>query len=498
MWHRLIALALASLGVASVAQCGGDVSTPASFEGVLGVEADCASRVREISIDVRDGATVELSRSFPVKSAAELPIAVELPSIAGGQAQHEVRVSFLLAAAEAGGTPSTTSIGPYRYDDGTSGRVLYVLPCTCVGITCPEGQSCAELPVGSGRAVCQKPPTCGDHTCDPGEPVTCPDDCAVTCGDGHCAASESCASCPLDCGFCCGDGQCQGGETAQSCPLDCAPNQPPCGDGQCEPGEDCSSCAADCCCADPCCLMPGPCCGDPDPCCGSGDPCCGKAGIGGACAAAADCCSDHCNAGLCGPSCDLDGVACSADASCCGGFCNGGLCASGLPRVTRVVVNAANGVGTPSGAGTAQLFFITDTDSVWDEAKSQRVAFPNTGGQTELLFDFAGNGQWKSSIVGLRFDPFDCTTSPACDTACFNVGDIQIYDALGTPVPGLAWAFDGPDQNPIPSPYFGWALFGVTTTWSLGGYFGACIDPLAVPYGDPLLLNDTMSFAVQP
>jgi hypothetical protein len=497
--RHLAALALVGGGVLVVAQCGGEVATPASFEAVLGVEADCASRVRAISIDVRAAGQVELSRSFAVESLAELPVAVPLPSLAGGQAQHEVRVAFRLDAAEAGAAPTITSIGPYHYDDGTSGRVLYVLPCTCIGITCPAGESCAELPAGSGRAVCQKPPTCGDRTCDPGEPVTCPGDCAATCsGDGHCDEGESCASCPLDCGFCCGDGACEGGETAASCPSDCAPGHPPCGDGKCDAGEDCASCAADCCCSDPCCLMPGPCCGSTDPCCGSADPCCGKLGDGAPCVASAACCSGACNAAVCGPPCGPDGASCAGAASCCGGLCNGGLCASPPPRVTQVVVNAANGVDTPAFASTAQLFFITAADGTWDEAKSLRLPFPNTGGQVDLLFDFGAHAQWTGTIVGLRFDPFDCGASPLCDSACFNVADLQLRDALGAPVPALRWTFDGSPVTPVPSPFFGWELANMERTWTDGATFGGCVGPTAAVYGDPLIRNAALSFAVQP
>jgi hypothetical protein len=490
--RRLLALALAALGAAAVSQCGGAVQASTSFEGVLGVESDCASRAREIAVDVRTGEAVELAKTFAVGSPADLPIAVALPSLAGGQASHEVRVTFRLAAADASGALTTTTIGPYRYDDGTSGRVLYVLPCTCVGIACPGGETCAELPVGSGRAVCRKPPSCGDHTCDPGEPVTCPDDCAASCsGDGHCDEGESCETCPLDCGFCCGDGQCEGGETAASCPSDCGAVKPPCGDGTCDAGEDCASCAADCCCSDPCCVSPGPC-------CGSDDPCCGKYLDGEPCSAAAECCSSNCQGAKCSPPCGADGGPCTSGAQCCSGLCKSGVCVEPPPRVTQVVVNAANDVHSPPFANTAQLFFVTDADMFWDEAKSLRVPFPNTGGNVDLVFDFAAHPQWTGTIRGLRFDPFDCTQSPACDAACFNVDTITLRDASGAPVSGQLWTFDGPAQNPIPSPYFGWDLVGLTTTWSQGGLFGGCVDPLAVPYGDPQIRDASVIFATQP
>lgn len=65
------------------------------------------------------------------------------------------------------------------------------------------------------------------------------------CGDGVCAAGESCAA---DCqsADACGDGVCGAGETATSCAADCGTTAPVCGDGTCGVGESAASCAADC------------------------------------------------------------------------------------------------------------------------------------------------------------------------------------------------------------------------------------------------------------
>ncbi|MRG95154.1 CAP domain-containing protein [Polyangium spumosum] len=43
----------------------------------------------------------------------------------------------------------------------------------------------------------------------------------VSCGDGACNGSESCATCPMDCGSCCGNGVCSAPETCMNCPADC-------------------------------------------------------------------------------------------------------------------------------------------------------------------------------------------------------------------------------------------------------------------------------------
>jgi hypothetical protein len=75
-----------------------------------------------------------------------------------------------------------------------------------------------------GTAGCSDPdcwglcsPLCapGMAACDPAGP---------DCGDGSCAAVESCRVCPGDCGACaalCGDFWCDAGETAGTCPGDC-------------------------------------------------------------------------------------------------------------------------------------------------------------------------------------------------------------------------------------------------------------------------------------
>jgi hypothetical protein len=493
------------------------VEAGAPLVGVLGVQDDCAPRVTEIGIEVTSGGVTEVKAAYPVHAPSDLPVAVTLPSSAGGQAQHAVTVTYQVRPATVGGAPTVVTSGPFTYSDGASGRIVYALPCTCIGVACPAGDTCEEQPAGSGHATCVRPAVCGDQICDQAEPVTCPDDCASSCsGDGVCDPGETCATCPLDCGACCGDGVCQPTETEAGCPADCGtgPDKPVCGDAACDPGEDCSSCAIDCCCSDPCCVAPGPCCGsvdpccgslDPccgsaDPCCGSADPCCGLSPDGAPCAAAGACCTGQCTAGHCG-ACLAETSACGADADCCGGHCTGGACGTSPPplRVTRVVVNAANGVSTPAQAQQAQLFFLTDSQPVWDEAKSAVVAFPATGGNVELVFDFAGNLAWTGTVTGLRFDPFNCNASPACDTACFNVDYIEVRDINGAPVPGQSWSFNGAAMSPIPSPFLGWTLNGIAATWTDGNYFGGCVDPSVPPpaYGDIAIVASPVSVPTQ-
>jgi pectate lyase len=69
------------------------------------------------------------------------------------------------------------------------------------------------------------------------------------CGDGTCAADESCTSCSTDCGICegsCGDGDCDDSEDCSTCAADCGDCPTGCGDGDCAGTETCSMCPADC------------------------------------------------------------------------------------------------------------------------------------------------------------------------------------------------------------------------------------------------------------
>ncbi len=52
-----------------------------------------------------------------------------------------------------------------------------------------------------------------------------------------------------------------------------------------------------------------------------------------------------------------------------------------------------------------QLFWITDEDPKFDEAKSLRLTIPKFGEWVTLQADLYGKPTWKGNIVGFRFDP---------------------------------------------------------------------------------------------
>lgn len=62
--------------------------------------------------------------------------------------------------------------------------------------------------------------------------------------------------------------------------------------------------------------------------------------------------------------------------------------------------------GTSSAIG--QVFFITDSDQSWNEAKSQSIeTIQNDSLYTDYLFDFGDTTGWTGTLKRLRFDPAD-------------------------------------------------------------------------------------------
>ena len=62
-----------------------------------------------------------------------------------------------------------------------------------------------------------------------------------------------------------------------------------------------------------------------------------------------------------------------------------------------------------TGATTAQMYFITDTDSTWGGGKRVDVEVSDTTEYTEYIFDMSSNSKWKEKITQIRFDPTSTT-----------------------------------------------------------------------------------------
>ncbi len=168
----------------------------------------------------------------------------------------------------------TCGATPYGYYCSTN-------PCGAAGRACCYGSRCdAGLTCGaSSNPVCNRPPSCGDGTCNGTETCsTCATDCGCAAGStctggtcvacramnqacsGTCCAGLTCGATPY--GYYCSTNAC-GGRSQPCCygsrcnaGYTCGPSSnpvcnvvPACGDGTCNGSETCSSCASDCRCS---------------------------------------------------------------------------------------------------------------------------------------------------------------------------------------------------------------------------------------------------------
>lgn len=109
------------------------------------------------------------------------------------------------------------------------------------------------------------------------------------------------------------------------------------------------------------------------------------------------------------------------------------LCAAVLPTVeARLAVSA----GT-----VAQLFFITDDDQVWDEAKSVTATITPDGQYRSVYFDLASNNRWAGRIRQLRLDPTNAAGTINIDyvRALHNGGQQWMFDTAGNAEGWTAW-----------------------------------------------------------
>jgi hypothetical protein len=104
-------------------------------------------------------------------------------------------------------------------------------------ICCPLDACYTGEGSGCGDGICMGP------QCDE-DPVKCPSDCGLACGNGTCDKGENPSLCPDDCQKnACGNGTCDFNESPQGCPEDCKPS---CGNCACDGGEDYMTCPVDC------------------------------------------------------------------------------------------------------------------------------------------------------------------------------------------------------------------------------------------------------------
>lgn len=135
--------------------------------------------------------------------------------------------------------------------------------------------------------------------------------------------------------------------------------------------------------------------------------------------------------------------------------------------VSRVTIRAAN----TGPSAWLKVYFKTQEDDTWSEDKNAGATFSGGGGWVTLTIDMATNPKWRGTITGLRIDPFDSNDS-------FGMDDVCVGDETGACT--LHWGFDGAAQ--VASPFFGWTLSGIGSTWTDGALWGG-----AGTNGDPFL-----------
>jgi hypothetical protein len=238
---------------------------------------------------------------------------------------------------------------------------------TFIGGVCGDGTCNATEDQCSCAEDCGDPPSSEAGLCTDGVDNDC--DTATDCDDSDCSSDPAC--------ICNHNGVCEGEEDCTNCPSDCISGSGVgCGNGVCEPaiGENCESCPADC---------AGKQTGKP-----SGRYCCGAGGL--------DCSDPRCSTGgyTCGtgggePYCCGDGQCTGLEDSsncaldCPAPFCGDGDCGPGEDKC-----NCAADCGTPPSSEAGLC-----TDGIDNDC----------GG-------------------GIDCADSDCSSDPACNITCGEVG----------------------------------------------------------------------------
>ncbi len=79
---------------------------------------------------------------------------------------------------------------------------------------------------------------------------------------------------------------------------------------------------------------------------------------------------------------------------------------------------------------TISVFYLTDKDTVWNEAKSLKLPLPSMdskGEWVELTYNLRNNPEWKNNITHLRFDPFNCPGTMEVDYMRFIKDPDYVY-----------------------------------------------------------------------
>jgi len=90
-------------------------------------------------------------------------------------------------------------------------------------------------------------------------------------------------------------------------------------------------------------------------------------------------------------------------------FVKGGLgVSSGASK--KIVVRMKHSLADGASKANLQVFFVTNADSNFDEAKSKKVVVNGNSSEdfVEYVIDFSNNSRWNGNITAIRIDPIDC------------------------------------------------------------------------------------------
>lgn len=125
----------------------------------------------------------------------------------------------------------------------------------------------------------------------------------------------------------------------------------------------------------------------------------------------------------------------------------------------------------------ARVFWITDTDTVWDENKSAIISLvPNDSEYTEYTVYLRANNTWRGTLEQMRIDPMDNVASGS--VSIDNISVCQIDD---TPP---AWEFNNAGNQE------GWTMAN-----SLSGSVGNGSLALTVTGADPFMISPDNIYA---
>jgi len=137
--------ALALLLLVFGTQCSSEVQVQSATDVslVLGVGAQCAPRLKAVTVEVQRAGQVDFKETIPVTAASELPLARQFTQGYVEGVQYRAVATFEFTLDDAGGANVTSEL-PVEFPSGPTGRFTLSLPCASVGFS--SASWCAYVP----------------------------------------------------------------------------------------------------------------------------------------------------------------------------------------------------------------------------------------------------------------------------------------------------------------------------------------------------------------